>query len=452
MKKWFIRVSSAFALIIGLLLALAYWGLGYSPKYLVNAPAVATGIGAKLACSAKYVSGFNEDKIAVDIKVYSSILALLNYQYNDEQKSVLAALGPFARSASFHQGVGCYIDYDKNDPRKNTVLAPVVAPLAAWPKGDVVFSIDSDIQRKLDQMLKDDNQKGHDTRALLIVKNGKVVAESYAKNIDASTPLLGWSMTKSVNALLIGQLEMLGVLGEADTHLFKEWQDERKNIRLDDLLTMTDGLAYEEEYDPGQIATKMLFQSKDTAKFLKQVKSRYSPGKHFEYSSGTANLLSEIIHQKMVGSNQQDIVEIYNQFFRPLGMASVTLETDAKGMMMGSSYMFASARDWAKIGQLMLNKGELNGQRFVTQAWVEKSVTPNNSENKGSYGYQWWLNKGEQNKLWPSLPDNTYAALGNREQRLVIVPDEQLVIVRLGWSKGDYIGDANFSTMVSWFQ
>ncbi|MFQ3230380.1 serine hydrolase domain-containing protein [Reinekea sp.] len=452
MKKWLIRVLSASAAVIALLLAVAYWGLGYSPKYLANAPSVATGIGAKLACSAKYVSGFNENKIAADIKVYSSILALLNYQYNDDRKTVVAALGPFARSASFQQGVGCYLDYKQSDPRKSIAIAPVVAPLAAWPKGDVVFTIDNDIQTNLDQMLKSDNQQGHDTRALLVVKNGKIVAESYAKGIDSSTPLLGWSMTKSVNSLLIGQLEMEALVDVDDTNLFKQWKDERKAIRLEDLLTMTDGLAYEEEYDPGQIATKMLFQSEDTAKFMKKVKLRHTPGEYFEYSSGTANLLSDIIHQRLEGSNQQDIVEIYDRFFRPLAMSSVVLETDAQGLLMGSSYMFASARDWAKIGQLMLNKGELNGHRFVTQSWVERSITPNSSENKGSYGYQWWLNKGSETMRWPSLPKNSYAALGNREQRVLVVPDEQLVVVRLGWSKGDYIGDENFSTIVDWFK
>jgi CubicO group peptidase (beta-lactamase class C family) len=452
MKKWLIRVLSAFSVVIGLLLAIAYWGLGYSPNYLVNAPSVATGIGAKLACSAKYVSEFKEEKIAADIKVYSSILALLDYQYNDDRKTVVAALGPFARSASFHPSVGCYLDYDKNDPRKSISVAPVVAPIAAWPKGNVVFTIDGNIQEKLDQMLKADNQQGHDTRALLIVKNGKIVAESYAKGINAATPLLGWSMTKSVNALLLGQLEMQGLVDVEDTRLFSEWKDERKNIRLEDLLTMTDGLAYEEEYDPGQIATKMLFQSEDTAKFMTRVKQRHTPGEYFEYSSGTANLLSEIIHQNIEGTNQQDIVEVYDRFFRPLGMTSVTLETDAKGLMMGSSYMFASARDWAKIGQLMLNNGELNGQRFVSKSWVDRSIMPNHSENKKSYGYQWWLNKGSQTKRWPSLPQSSYAALGNREQRLLVVPEEQIVIVRLGWSKDDYIDDENFSAIVSWFK
>jgi CubicO group peptidase (beta-lactamase class C family) len=258
-------------------------------------------------------------------------------------------------------------------------------------------------------------------------------------------------MTKSVNSLILGQLEMQGLVSDQETGLFSEWSDERKRISVADLLTMTDGLAYEEEYDPGQIATKMLFQSEDTAKFMKSIEQRHPPGEHFQYSSGTANLISALIHQRIEGNNADDLNTIYNQFFRPLAMESVVVETDAQGLVMGSSYMFASARDWAKIGLLMLNKGELNGTRFVSEQWVEKSLVPNSSQNKPAYGYQWWLNSGGVTKRWPNLPDNSYAAMGNREQRVLVVPDEDLVIVRLGWSKGDYIDDENFASIIKWF-
>ncbi|MBU2865328.1 beta-lactamase family protein [Reinekea forsetii] len=451
MKKWFVRLSVSISFLVAILLAVAYWGLGYSPVYLVNAPSVATGIGAKLACSAKYVSGFDEKKIAADIKVYSPILALLNYEYDHDNRLVVAALGPFARSASYHDGIGCYLDYNKHDPRKSIAFDPIVAPQEAWPKGNVVFTIDRDIQSKLDNLLEKDNQAKHDTRALLVVKDGKVIAESYAAGIDENTPLLGWSMTKSINALLIGQLEMQGKLSVEDNQLFPSWTDERKDIQLKHLLTMTDGLAYEEEYDPGQIATKMLFQSEDTAGFMEQVKTRHKPGTHYQYSSGSANLLSALVHQKLPGNNAQDFNTIVDQFFRPLRMSSVTFETDAQGLVMGSSYMFASARDWAKVGLLMLNKGKLNGQRLVSEEWVAQSLLPNSSANKASYGYQWWLNKGDATKRWPSLAENVYAAMGNREQRVMVIPDENLVIVRLGWSKSDYIDDENFSEVVSWF-
>jgi len=132
-------------------------------------------------------------------------------------------------------------------------------------------------------------------------------------------------------------------------------------------------------------------------------------------------------------------------------MTSVTYEMDASGLFIGSSYLYATTRDWARIGQLMLNGGELNGQRIVSESWVQRSLQPNQSENTPDYGYQWWLNTRLDKRRWADLPSNTFAAMGNREQRVLVIPDEELVIVRLGWSPKDYIDNENFNTIRSWF-
>jgi len=452
MRKFFYRLSLFLVLGLLSLLAIAHWGLGYSPIYIYNAPSVVTGIGAKLACSARYVSGYDSEKTARDIEVYSPILTLLDYQYDDTKKAVSASmLGIKTRNAHYQPGIGCALSYAGINERKNIHWPDVHARQEAWPAGNDISTIESSVQTKLEQMLRSDNQNGHDTRALLIAHKGKVIAEVYVDGIDESTPLLGWSMAKSVNSLMLGQLELTGAVNVAEKDLFPQWKaDARSEISIEDLLHMTDGLDYQEDYDPGDTAVRMLFQEPDVAEYVIGRKLLTAPGEQFNYSSGTANVISRIIQDRIEGDVQADTDYLLAQFIQPLGMSNVTFEMDASGQYQGSSYIYATARDWARIGQLMLNKGEINGTRIVSESWVERSLQPNQSKNKPAYGYQWWLNAGAVGKRWKDLPSNTFAAMGNREQRVLVIPDEELVIVRLGWSPKDYPDNDNFKQILSW--
>ena len=142
---------------------------------------------------------------------------------------------------------------------------------------------------------------------------------------------------------------------------------------------------------------------------------------------------------KLGVSFQHSLYNLHTEFVQPMGMQNFAYATDPSGLFMGSSFVTASARDWARIGQLMLNGGKLNGHRFVTEDWVARAVAPNNTENRKSYGYQFWLNRGGPEKRWADLPVDAYAARGSRDQSVMIIPSEDMVIVRLGWSKdGQY--------------
>src|SRR5690606_8864046 len=131
-----------------------------------------------------------------------------------------------------------------------------------------------------------------------------------------------------------------------------------------------------------------------------------------------------------------------------LGFQNAVFETDAAGVFVGSSYFYAAARDWARLGQLMLNGGVLNGHRVVSREWVSQSVTPNASENTRAYGYQWWLNAGDAALRWPDLPADAFAAQGNRQQVLMVIPSEDLVIARLGWTSGSYPVNAHMAAII----
>src|SRR5690606_36757301 len=186
-----------FSIIIALplLLVTAAWAvLGYSPVYLYNAPSVATGIGAKLACSMRYVMAQNEQQAAADIKIYSPILALLDYHYDDEQRRVSASLAGYGRSASWQEGIGSYLDYAGFTERKRLHWPQAEPVVADWPQGYNVSSIDPVKQQQLATMLAEDNTLGHDPRALLMVHNSNTVAEAYAPGYTKRSLFLGWSM------------------------------------------------------------------------------------------------------------------------------------------------------------------------------------------------------------------------------------------------------------------
>ena len=211
---------------------------------------------------------------------------------------------------------------------------------------------------------------------------------------------------------------------------------------------MSSGLAFDETYAPGSDSTHMLFTADSAAAVALQSPLAYTPGTHFSYSSGTTNMLSHLLSQQL-GAPQQRLDYLYQQFFQPLGMTHSLFEMDASGDFIGSSYLYASGRDWARLGWLMLNNGEINGHRLLTPDWIAAATTPNNSDNEKAYGYQFWLNRGDAQLRWPGLPADAYAMRGNRAQTVMMVPSKNTVLVRLGWTKGEYPLQQNFAALLS---
>ena len=441
-----------FTLVIVLVLALAF-GNGITPSYLRSAPAVASGIGAKLLCSARYVSGFSETQALSDLVQYSPILERLTVSFDNNNRSVTTSLyGLAERTASFQEGLGCYTEFDGFDQRQ-TFQQPLPLPQLSsrWPHGSRVETIREDIQGQLDELIAQDNSEGLNTRALLLVHNGQIIAESYAQETDAFTPVLGWSMAKSLSAVMLGNLEYRGLLNAEQTPVFTQWaNDERRDIRLEHLLTMTDGLDFSEEYNPGHDATSMLFTTPSASGYALARPLAHAPGTHFNYSSGSANLLSRLYYQT-TGATLTDAMTDYRRHIAvPLGFQNAVFEPDAAGVFVGSSYLYASARDWARLGQMMLNEGVLNGERIVSREWVQRAITPNTSRNGPAYGYQWWLNSGGNSLRWPDLPPDAYAAQGNRQQSITVIPSNDLVVVRLGWTSGRYPINDRIAEMMRW--
>jgi CubicO group peptidase (beta-lactamase class C family) len=198
---------------------------------------------------------------------------------------------------------------------------------------------------------------------------------------------------------------------------------------------------------PGSDATRMLFNSHSAASVAMEKPLEHPPGRYFSYSSGTTNLLAALLVERL-GGTQAAVDYLYGEFLQPLAMANTVLEPDPSGVFVGSSYVYASARDWARLGQLMLNGGELNGHRLFSEEWAGRATAASTALNDTRYGYQFWLNGRGEHRRWPSLPRDAFAMMGNRGQVVMMIPSERMVIVRLGWSAEDYPVNQRFATML----
>jgi len=425
--------------------------LGLSPAYIISAPGVASGMGAKILCSARYVSGFSEQQAFDDLLQYSPVLEYLSIEYSPAEQSVTTSLfGLSSATAIYLPGIGCANRYPGFDQRSTLQTRALPVFSSQWPHGNRVETINAQMQQLIEQLLEQDNREGLNTRALLVAHKGQIVAEAYGQNAGPETPLLGWSMAKSLTSVMIGNLELRGLLDAQDAPGFPEWaNDDRSAIRINHLLTMTDGLEFSEQYDPGDDATAMLFTEPSASAYVLEKPQTHESGSYFNYSSGTANLLSRLYFERSGGTAQSNYDDFINHIAVPLSFQHSIFETDASGVFVGSSYLYASARDWARLGQMMLNEGVLNGQRIVSADWVARSTRPNTSQNETAYGFQWWLNRGDEQLRWPDLPEESYAAQGNRQQNMMIIPSADLVIVRLGWTSGGYPLNERFARIVA---
>lgn len=440
MKKILVILLAIIAL---LSLMMPRW-LGFSLWSLGDAIEVSTGMGAKLACSGHFVSGFDDRQNLADLASYSPANQLLDIDYDETNNQVTASLlGMAETTATYRPGLGCTLDMGDTSALDRVTIPP----LQTTSKGLPVV-VDVNLQDRVNAMLQQDNRAGYQTRALLMVKNGQVVAQAYAPGIDENTPLLGWSMGKSLTAMLQGRMQQLDMLSTDETHLFDQWQqDDRAQISLENLLQMSSGLEFDETYAPGTDSTRMLFSAHSASEVAMQSPLMLPVGTHFSYSSGTANLIARLLFQRAGGTVQAQLDFLHQQLLAPLGMSHTVFEPDPSGVWVGSSYIYASALDWAVLGQLMLNQGEFNGQQLLPKAWVEQASSPNHSDDP-RYGYQFWLNRGKRQLRWPELPADAYAMNGNRQQAVMIIPSKQTVLVRLGWTSGSYPMATNFAALL----
>ncbi|WP_108867721.1 serine hydrolase domain-containing protein [Aquimarina aquimarini] len=341
------------------------------------------------------------------------------------------------RKAIYREGLGSLLiddSFDENTPVliPNRVKKPsgLSYPYGELDQKDTVFTnIDYDKVNKTVASIFD--LKGEDvqkTRAVLVLYKDQIIAERYTDGIDKNSKLLGWSMTKSIFSTVYGVLQKQGILTVADKAPVKEWQnDARKEITINNLLQMNCGLEWEEDYGSICDATKMLYIDADMTKAQINKKAIHKPNEFWYYSSGVSNLLSGILRSKF-DTYQEYLDYPYREFIDKIGMHSMLIETDMAGNYVGSSYSWATVRDWAKFGVLYLHKGNWNGDQIFDKEWVDYITTPSPT-SEGDYGGHFWLNAGS---FYPDAPRDMFSANGYQGQRVFIIPSKDLVIVRFG--------------------
>lgn len=332
-----------------------------------------------------------------------------------------------------------------------------------WPIGDKLKdSFPATIDKiRLDSAMDDfffepDSKHMKYTRAVLIVYDGQIIAERYRPGYSKDQKLLGWSMSKSVTGALIGILANKGLINIDSTPPIQGWegQNARHSIKTKYLLQQVSGLKFEENYTKVSDATKMLYEKADMAAYAASNPLDTIPGTRFSYSSGNSNILSRVV-RNITGEDKYHAFP-YTELFYKLGMHHTIWEPDESGTYVGSSYVYASARDWARFGLFYLNNGFCQQERLLPEGWVTQSGTPGPAQNFDHYGFQFWLNigkHGSENKVFPHVPDPMFYADGYDGQDVYIIPSKRLVIVRLGMTAGgDYHADRSLGLVLSSFR
>jgi len=288
----------------------------------------------------------------------------------------------------------------------------------------------------------DKDRKGIRTDGLVIIKNGMLVYEKYARGYTQKMPHLSWSVSKSFTNALFGIAIRKGLF-KLDDPAHKYYpllnKPHHSKITLKQLLQMASGLFWNEGYEASPLHSsvlKMLYTAGrgNMAKFAAQQPVQYTPGTHWYYSSGTTNLLMGILQRTVTPKKYEGF--IWRELFDRIGMQNVTWEQDNSKNFVGSSYLHASPRQLAKFGFLYLNDGIWEGKRVLPEGWVKFSMTASPANPKGTYGAQWWLNAGRPKEgikpRWPDAPAETFCASGHWGQYILVVPSKDLVIVRTG--------------------
>jgi len=404
-----------------------------------------TAVVADAVCAKTFVSGLDPDSVFAETLERPGIRrlrAVLRYRLDRSAKTVdTSVLGLLGAHAAFHDGFGCVQVHGAKPPyllrsdieALRTPKTPPLLPEIAGPA--LVEPTDPALKAALDHAFEEPAEPPYRrTKAVVIVHDGKVMAERYAPGIGIDTPLIGFSMTKSVVNALLGIMTRQGLVSPSIPAPVPEWRgpkDPRREIEVEHLMRMTTGLALDETnsgFDP----SSQMYLHDDMAGFAVDAPLVAPPGTRWAYSSATTQILARIIRDA-TGGPEQTLAYAWRELFNPLGMRHVTLQFDASGTLQGSANMLASARDWAKFGLLYLYDGVVGGKRILDEDWVDFCAAATLDTD---YGAGFWTNRSAhanaRGRLRLGIPRDAFFASGLLGQRVVILPSQHMVVVRLG--------------------
>jgi CubicO group peptidase (beta-lactamase class C family) len=416
---------------------------------LDQATDVAAGYVSHQLCSATFVSRIDPEQYYREsiAPVLAPVGFLSGHRIDRERAQVSASFSGLAQARAIDRGpLGCLVLHGE-PPAPVSLPAHVPAtpllPDIAGPA--IVEPAQPALQQALDRTFAETAEPPRrNTKAVVVVHNGRVIAERYAPGYAIDTQVIGWSATKSVTNALIGILVRQGRLsveGPAPIAAWADPKDPRHAISIDNLLRMNSGLDIGDSltarastaFDP---SAYMVFGVRDMAAFAEQAPLKAAPGTEWNYTNGNTLLLSKIIRDRTGGDAASVLAFVRRELFDKLGMRHVTLEFDAAGTPIGSSHMLASARDWARFGLLYLNDGVVAGERLLPPGWVDYSAAPTPGSEQYGYAAGFWTNRGDgegqRYRIARGIPADAFFARGAMGQYVIVVPSQHLVVARFG--------------------
>ena len=407
--------------------------------YLNSLLPIITGYAAKNLCSDVFLSNRKpEDVEAIDLN-FSFIKYTKNF-VNYDDKSVTSHF-LWGKSKAIHRpGFGVTLLRGISEENLYKSRYPYGAEpgysqdTIKWPLGNILpgknTGIDTLKLNSIARKLITDNAYKGNAFAFVVIHKGVPVAEAYKPQFNQKTRFLSWSMAKSFINAMVGILVKQGKLDVMQPAGFDEWKgDERYKITINNLMQMQSGLKWNEDYGNRSDVTLMLHRESDMSHFALDRPIAYPAGTHWYYSSGATNIVSYLIRKQFTNDSSY-YVFANNQLFNKIGTPDAVFEVDPSGTRIGSSYLYATARDYARFGLLFENDGVFNGERILPEDWVKYSTSVASASN-GRYGAFFWLNRS---KALPSAPEDMYACDGHDGQHIYILPTQELVVVILGYS------------------
>jgi CubicO group peptidase (beta-lactamase class C family) len=442
-------------------LASAFACLGAAAATLVGRDALARVAGVPVhfashqLCSASFVAGLDSTEFyneAIRPKL-GPIGALLRYEVDRQRQEVRTSLAGLVHSRAVYDGpFGCRVLHPGREARFSQSEAddhqpPVSSPSLTGPA--IVAPVNARLSEALDHVFAEsESGPRRFTKAVVVLHRGRVVGERYAPGVTPATPLIGWSMTKSVTNALLGILVRKGMLDMKKPAPVAEWStpgDPRQPITPDQLLRMVSGIGCGQSLHTGfttlfDADTQMEYDMADQSAFAASASLRAKPGSEWRYTNCNFVLLSRIIRNMAGGDANSARRFIARELFEPLGFEHATLEYDSAGVPLGTIHLWASARDWARFGLLYLRDGVAeSGQRILPADWVDYSaeLTPQSAEEHG-YGAGFWTQRGNsaaaRSRIAAGMPADSFMAIGSQGQYTIVVPSQDLVIVKIGWA------------------
>ena len=424
---------------------------------LARAVGVPVHFASHQLCSAIFVAGLDSTQFfneAIKPKL-GPVGALLRYEVDRELQEVRTSLAGLAHSRAIYDGpFGCRVIHRGREARffrgETDDHQPPVASSPPLAGRGIGVPVNAELSEALDHAFAEsDSGPRRYTKAVVVLHRGRIVGERYAEGVTPATSLIGWSMTKSVTNALLGILVRYGKLDMYEPATIAEWStpgDPRQAITPDQLLRMLSGIGCGQSlHNSGfrtlfDADTQMEYDMADQSAFAANASLRAKPGSEWRYTNCNFVLLSRIIRNAVGPDASAARNFIARELFEPLGFEHATLEYDSAGVPLGTIHLWASARDWARFGLLYLLDGVAeNGRRILPEGWVDYSakLTPQSADEYG-YGAGFWTQRGNsaaaRERIAVGWPADSFMAAGSQGQYTIVIPSQNLVIVRIGWA------------------